>query len=296
MKNSVIDPLPGPTRVRLEQTLAQWRHWRCEPGPGSRPEPVKLLGGGISNVSVLVAARERYVVRIDGMDPESNGLHRQLEWRALQAASSAQLAPTPRYFNPELGSLVCDYLPPDPVQTQSPGEIGKLLRSIHSLPPLHHRLDLRDRIMRLEKSIEHRGDTLPILLGDLRDRVLSLIDRLRREDRSVTLCHNDLLAANRLRSGGVLWALDWEYCAMGSPWHDLAVTASGDSMNGDETADLLRAYLGRPARPAESTRLAEYGRVYRYLELLWYLALQKTGGQGLLEQRAAELAHAWDTH
>ena len=59
MKNTVIDPLPGPTRARLEQTLAQWRHWRCERDPGSRPEPVEVLGSGISNVSVLVAARER---------------------------------------------------------------------------------------------------------------------------------------------------------------------------------------------------------------------------------------------
>ena len=294
MIDTVIASLPASTRARLQQTLAQWRHWRCEPQLDSRPEPVEILHGGISNFSVLVAAREKYVVRIDGMDPETNGLHRQSEWRALEAASSAKLAPAPRYFNPELGCLVCDYLPPDPLQTRSPGQVGKLLSSIHKLPPLHHRLDLRKRIARLEKMIDHRDSKVPALLDELRQKVASLLARLRREDRTLTLCHNDLLAANRLQSGGVLWALDWEYCAMGSPWYDLAVTASGDSLTEEETADLLQAYLGRPAQTAEFARLADYGRIYRYLELLWYLALQKTSRAGFLEQRTAELAQTWN--
>ena len=130
---TAIQSLPPRIRLRLDQTLAQWRSWQCDPPLDSRPEPAEVLGRGISNFSVLVDAGQRFVVRIDGIDPAANGLHRQLEWRALQAASLAQLAPPPRYFNPELGSLVCDYLTPDPFQSQAPGEVGELLNRITEL-------------------------------------------------------------------------------------------------------------------------------------------------------------------
>jgi thiamine kinase-like enzyme len=130
-------------------------------------------------------------------------------------------------------------------------------------------------------------------MAGLRGRVFSLLDTLRSQEQSITLCHNDLLAANRLRSGGMLWALDWEYCAMGSPWYDLAVVTCGDSLSEAETTDLVRACLGRPPLAADLARLADYSRGYRYLELLWYLALRKETEAGFVEQRAAALADAW---
>jgi thiamine kinase-like enzyme len=123
--------------------------------------------------------------------------------------------------------------------------------------------------------------------------VATLVAELRSRDRGLNLCHNDLLAANRLRSGGVLWALDWEYCAMGSPWYDLAVTQCGDSLGEVETDELLRSYLGRSPQSDELERLRDYGRVYRYLELLWYLALGKQPGDAFLAQRTAALSDAW---
>jgi len=229
------------------------------------------------------------------VDPVANGLHRQLEWRVLQTANAAGLAPTPRYFNPELGSLVCDYLPPDTVQDHTPDDIGGLLGRIHDLPPVHHRLDLGDRIMRLERLRSHRNPGGPEILARLRGEVTSLLDKLLSMDNTTRLCHNDLLAANRLCSGGVLWALDWEYCAMGSPWYDLAVTACGDDLDESGARSLLGSYLGRDATEDELIMFEDYCRVYRYVELLWYLAQQRQPGQAFLEQRAAALAAAWQS-
>ena len=54
-------------------------------------------------------------------------------------------------------------------------------------------------------------------------------------------CHNDLLAPNRLRSGGKLWALDWEYCAMGSPWFDLAVISCGENYSHEDNEAFAKA-------------------------------------------------------
>jgi hypothetical protein len=115
----MVTTLPRPVQLKLEQTLAQWQHWQLPAPLPERPTAVTLLGDGLSNYSVQVASGDlHFVVRIDGIIPSQHGLNRQIEWRALSNAAAAELAPTPRYFNPDLGTLVCDFLPPDARQTQ----------------------------------------------------------------------------------------------------------------------------------------------------------------------------------
>ena len=281
----MTDVLPRHIRLKLEQTLAQWPHWHCEPALAHAPKIVAVLTPGISNFSVLVESGQGFVVRIDGVNPATHGLNRQTEWRALVAARLAGLAPTPRYFNPELGSLVCDYLSPDEKQALCIADVAALLRNIHQLPARHCRLDLAERILRYEKQLEHRNTSQPPLLARVRDPVLALLDSIKQQSHPVSLCHNDLLQANRIYSAGQLWAIDWEYCAMGSPWYDIAVVVNGDSLSAAQTDELLAAYLGRPATSAEQQTLHQYGCIYRYLELLWYQTLERPA----LQQ--ATLAH-----
>jgi aminoglycoside phosphotransferase (APT) family kinase protein len=255
-------------RRRLDQTLAQWRSWHCDPPPAGPPQPVRLLGAGQSNTSVLVEGGTRFVVRLDGERVAANGLNRQAEWRTLLDAHAAGIAPCPRYFNPDLGSLVCDYLPPDPAQPVCGADIGDLLRRIHALPPRHHRLDLAERLQRYARQLASHAAADELLgLGDAIGALLPA-----REEAAASLCHNDLLAPNRLYSDGRLFALDWEYSAVGSPWYDLAAVAHGDDLAPADAGEMLRHYLGREPGDAERAQLARYGCIYRYLELLWYAA------------------------
>ena len=102
----MVETLPRNIQLKLDQTLAQWHSWRRDPTLTQIPKTRRLLSPGLSNYSILVEADRQYVVRIDGLNPAVIGLSRQTEWRALQSASAAGLAPQPRYYNPELGSLV----------------------------------------------------------------------------------------------------------------------------------------------------------------------------------------------
>ena len=285
--------LPHNIRLKLEQTLTQWPQWHCEPPLASPPEVVKLLAPGVSNFSVLVRSGQRFVVRIDGINPAANGLNRQSEWRALHCAHSANLAPRPCYFKPALGSLVCDYLSPDEEQVLCIGELAALLRDIHQLPARHSRLHLAERILRYEKQLEHRGQALTAPMARCRKPVLRMLDDINRRPQPAVLCHNDLLQANRIYSGGRLWAIDWEYCAMGSPWYDLAAVITGDSLGAVQADELLETYLCRAASSAERVELQQHSCVYRYLELLWYLAQQRSSAQpALLEQKMTALEKA----
>jgi thiamine kinase len=286
-------PLPRTVRLKLRQTLALWRHWQCDPPLPHAPQVVAPLTAGISNFSVLVEAGRRYAVRIDGADPAACGLDRQGERRTLQAAHVAGLAPAPRYCNPALGALVCDYLPPDPQQSAAPAEVGRLLRAIHRLPPTRQRLDAGERILRYESALGQSGDPLAAALREYRSAVLACLEAGDDWRGRTVLCHNDLLSANRLRSRGRLWALDWEYSAMGNPLYDLAVVAAGDELGEAQSVELLAAYLERQPGAAERRALLRQGCVYRYLELLWYLARPRPAlPRDLPEAKLAALAQA----
>ena len=293
---SMISALPKPVLIRLEQTLAQWRQWQCQPLLSRAPQAAGILGDGISNFSILVGQERQFVVRIDGINPAANGLNRQAEWHALVAAHQAGIAPGPRYFNPDLGSLVCDYLAHDDAQPQSIDDLASLLRCIHSLPPRHHRLDLQERTRRYEKILEHRRQRLPPGLTACRPQILGILRELATQSQPQVLCHNDLLRANRFYSNQQLWAIDWEYCAMGSPWYDLAVVAGGDALDELQTRALLLAYLGREADAQEWQLLRSYCCIYRYIELLWYLSQQKSPPQrDFITRRIAALTSQLQT-
>lgn len=272
----MVAALPHNIKQKLEQTIAQWRSWRGDTQLHEPPVVVRTLSPGLSNYSVLVESNRKFVVRIDGLNPAVIGLSRASEWRALQCASAGGIAPIPRYFNPELSSLVYDYLPEDEVPDLQLESVATLLRNIHQLPPIHFRLDLRERVLRYEKHVEHAGFELPAILTRSRESILSLIDSTSRDLESSVLCHNDLLSANRITSGGQVRAIDWEYCAMGSPWFDLAVICAGDELNASETETLLSNYLKRAPHPVEWQALDKHQCIYRYIELLWFCALDDT--------------------
>lgn len=262
--------LPRPVQLRLEQALGQWRHWRL--AGAATPEVEGPLGRGLSNHTLLLrAGAHRLVLRLDRLDPIQHSLSRQAEWRVLQQAHAAGLAPAPRWQNPELGALLCDYLPPDPAgPTDGINALAALLRQIHALPGVHLRLDLGQRLHRYELQTRQTSPGRWAALEALAGNAHACLQAAEATPSPLHLCHNDLLQANRLFSGGRLHAVDWEYAAMGPVWFELAALLCGDNWSREEEAALLEAWLQRPATTLEQTQLARYQVVYRYLELLWH--------------------------
>jgi aminoglycoside phosphotransferase (APT) family kinase protein len=247
--------------------LSQWQHWQVSEPLAGQPEPVARLGGGRSNYAVRVSdGRRDFAVRLDGLSHQELGLNRAIEQRAQRLAAEAGLAPVPCYFNPDLGVLVSDWHEPDASRPGGAEELaatGELLRAIHALPPVHYRLKPMDRARRYL--------TLSAEPQPLASEFLAACERLAAEPTELKLCHNDLLAANRLFSGGKLTAVDWEYAAMGDPLFDLAAVIEGDGLAETEAATLLEAY---GLAPRQAARLSDQRAVYRYLAELWEAATQ----------------------
>ena len=281
----MVASLPPNIQLKLEQTLSQWQHWRCETPLPYRPKIISRFDSGLSNYSILVEAQQRFVVRIDDNQAALNRLSRTAEWSVLLSAHSAGLAPFPRYFNPELCALVCDFLPHDASVQGTISTTAALLRSIHQLPSVHHRLDIHARIVHYERQMRQRGIDQPPFIITSHENILRLVATLAEKNEASVLCHNDLLCANRIHSGGTVKAIDWEYCAMGSAWFDLAVIRVGDGLDDTQTKELLDAYLCRRANGDQTAIFQQYCIVYQYLEILWYL-INRPDKDGLSEKLA----------
>ena len=288
----MVTALPRPVQIKLEQTLAQWHQWRTDIPLAGKPVPVEVMGQGLSNYSVRVVAEQQYVVRIDGISPAQLGLNRQIEWRALNNAHAVGLAPAPRYLNPELGSLVCDYLPPDGDQSQATADLADLLRGIHALPALHQRLDIKERINRYEHLADQHNAEIWQDIRTVSTQIHSILTELPALQEPLVCCHNDLLRDNRIVSAGKLWAVDWEYCAMGSYWFDLAALCCGDALDEQNTFHLLCCYLQREPGQLDMQKFTANCCLYRYLEILWFASQNKWQGSGDDYRERAKALHS----
>jgi thiamine kinase len=259
--------LSNPARLKFQQAIDQYSHWHCDTPLPEKPQLIRLLDGGRSNISALAGTgaatdSHQFVMRLDGVNPQRLGLNRNAEWHIQLAAHGANLAPRPVYFNPELGILVSQFCELDdramPRQTEIT-HIADLLRGIHQLPRVKFRMQVLDRVRRY----------LAHLPGQKIDSDIETLCEKLQQNASQCLCHNDLLAANRLQHQGGILAIDWEYAATGDPGFDLAAICEGDSLSEAECDQLLADYLQVSPSPQQGQRLADYRRVYRYLTGLW---------------------------
>ncbi|MEE4277054.1 MAG: choline kinase family protein [Halieaceae bacterium] len=95
-------------------------------------------------------------------------------------------------------------------------------------------------------------------------------ERIDRDAVRPRVCHNDLLEANCIASGGSLIAIDWEYASLGDPFFDLANTAA-ELADGDARA-LLRAYLEGPESAHDAQRFEDQRRLQAAIAACWHAA------------------------
>lgn len=237
---------------------------------------MRELGGGLSNLSFLVEAGDHYVVRLDGPSDELHQLHRPTEWRVLNLAADIGIAPQPRYFNPEIGALVTDFLEAATVADFDSEGIAQLFQYIHSLPCVHTRLDLDKRLQRYLQAVRRQQVQLPREMVQYEPRLADVLAELESLQTGYVLCHNDLLRANRIFCRDRWMALDWEYSAMGNPWFDLAAVCWEEELSEHEREAFAERYLCRAPEQGELRQLAGMLAIYGFLECAWHLAVTST--------------------
>jgi thiamine kinase-like enzyme len=91
-------------------------------------------------------------------------------------------------------------------------------------------------------------------------------------------CHNDLLNANFIDSGGRIRIVDWEYAGMGDVFFDLANFSINHELEPEGRAALLAAYVGS-VRPEH----------VRALELMRFMSDFREAMWGVVQTAVSEL-------
>lgn len=217
-------------------------------------EPTAIpLGGGITNLNVLVTdACRRAVVRI-GDDIPVHQIMRFNELAASRAAHAAGVSPGVIHHEP--GALVIDFVEGRTMTARDLRDQDLLEQALalvmhaHRDIPRHLRGPaltfwvfqvVRDYAATLDEGRSRHRPILPELLSDAGalERAVGRIE--------MVFGHNDLLPGNFLHDGKRMWLIDWDYAGWGSPLFDLGGLAANIGLDPAQEAWLLEAYFGAP--------------------------------------------------
>ncbi|GAA4090128.1 hypothetical protein GCM10022414_11540 [Zhongshania borealis] len=245
-----------------------WRRWAT-----TQPAVIRQLLGGLTNHSYLINADNTLLVlRKNSAISGALNLNRKAETQALNHANKARLCAPLVYTDPQQQYMVSCYLGDSTWSANTPNSLAQLallLRSIHQLPSIQAKLNLDDKIAYyLAAMLDHAEFTEQFNI--LRTKIQPHISSAMTLNTGDVLCHNDLLASNLINKAGELFAIDWEYAAMGDPFYELAVIIEGNKLDADQQQALLTKYLDRPLAQRDWQRLHHWKIIYGYLCVLWY--------------------------
>ena len=210
------------------------------------------LGGGITNLNVLVTdATRRAVVRI-GDDIPVHQIMRFNELAASRAAHLAGVSPEVLYHEP--GAMVIAHIDgatmtaADLCDDAMLDQALDLLMRAHREIPRHLRGPvvtfwvfhvLRDYAGTLRDGASRHIPLIPRLLAEA-DRLEAAVGRI-----EMVFGHNDLLPANFLHDGHRMWLIDWDYGGFGSPLFDLGGLAANAGLADAQERRVLATYFAR---------------------------------------------------
>jgi thiamine kinase-like enzyme len=242
--------------------------------PAGDPVP---LDGGITNRNFRVAFGGRdYVVRVPGKDTGLLGIDREAECNANDCAAKLGVAPPVAVMLHQPPVIVTRFVEGrtmEPADLRKPAVLGQVagaLRAVHdSGAELSTDFDSFDLVVRYADIAAERGAQIPAGYAGALERARAVEAALEGDEHAPVPCHNDLLAANFLHDGKRLQIVDWEYAGMGDRYFDLANFAVNNSLDADDKAALLEAYLGAPPDPQQSACLNLMRFMSDFREAMW---------------------------
>lgn len=209
------------------------------------------LGGGITNLNVLVTDKARRAVVRIGDDIPVHQIMRFNELAASHAAHAAGVSPAVLYHEP--GALVIDFIEARTMTAEDLQQPALLDLALALVKRTHHQIPrhlrgpaltfwvfqtLRDYAQTLRDGASRH---LPIVAG-LLDEATELETAVGPID--LVFGHNDLLPANFLHDGQRMWLIDWDYAGWGSPLFDLGGLAANNGLDRAQEEWLLASYFG----------------------------------------------------
>ncbi|HEX6206450.1 MAG TPA: choline/ethanolamine kinase family protein [Solirubrobacterales bacterium] len=256
-------------------------------------EPI-ALNGGITNRNYRVRfAGSDVVVRLPGEDTQLLEIDRAAEKAAGELAARAGLGPAVVARLDKPPCLVTEFVVGEPMQPEELREPGALAEAATALRTLHaceERLPVEFASFRVVETyaarMAGRGAEVPSSYEWATAAAHRIEAVLVGPEHEPVPCHNDLLAANFIRSSRGLRLIDWEYAGMGDRYFDLGNLAANNQLDEAQEAELLTAYF---ESPASSCRLAT-------LRLMRFMSDFREAMWGAVQSTISDLDFDFDFH
>ena len=234
------------------------------------------LEGGITNRNYRARfGGAEVVVRMPGKDTSLLGIDRHAEAEANRCAAAAGVAPEVVALLDEPPCLVTRFVvgrPMEPAELRGPAALDTVaaaLRAVHGCPAIEATFSPFRIVEDYAGRTAARGGTVPAAYARSQHAAAKIETALRHRPHEPVLCHNDLLAANFLRSPEGLRVVDWEYAGMGDRYFDLGNFAVNNELGDAEEEALLAAYLGGPPTAGQLAKLRLMRFMSDFREAMW---------------------------
>ena len=242
--------------------------------------------GGMSNKNFKVSFDGRsYVLRIPGNGSEGM-VERSNEEYNTRVASSLGITPPVRYFNPESGIKLTDFIENaetlDALSIQRPDnmrKVAEIYRTIHnSYSSLRNEFNIFREIEKYDGLMKKAGAEMYEGWENVRPRVMELESRLDFLGVDLRPCHNDALYENFIKAqDGTIYLIDWEYSGMNDPMADFAalfLEAEFEKANEDY---ILTRYFDGVIPTATREKILCYQILWDYLWAQWTVIKEAKG-------------------
>lgn len=239
------------------------------------PRQVEELSGGLTNRNFKVTTdRGAFVARCTDTTRNLLGIDRDAEHYNTKAAERAGVGAPVIDYRPELGVLLLGFVNGTTLANedfQRPGVLVKAARScrkLHAGPRFRGHFDMFERQSGYLKTVQNNGFKLPVDYLRYADKFADVKAALAATDQTTVPCNNDLLAANFVEDGEMVWLIDYEYAGNNDPCFELGNIWSECGLTLDQLDELVAAYYGRRLRH-KIARARLQGIVSKYGWTLW---------------------------
>ncbi|RUZ72988.1 LPS biosynthesis choline kinase [Mesorhizobium sp. M7A.F.Ca.US.006.01.1.1] len=237
--------------------------------------PLERLGG----LTNLVFKAGDFCLRIPGKGTEEY-INRANEAVAAREAAKAGVSPEVLHVDAAAGVMVTRYIAgaetmsPEKFRTRpgSPARAGEAFRKLHNSGAVFtFRFELFAMIDDYLKVLSTKEIALPAGYHDVVREAEAVRSALAAHPLPLVACHCDPLCENFLDTGERMWIVDWEYSGMNDPLWDLGDLSVEGKFDTAQDEEMMRAYFGDEARPAERGRIVIYKAMCDLLWTLWGL-------------------------
>ena len=239
-------------------------------------EPAPLEGGITNrNYRARFGGRE-VVIRLPGKDTGLLEIDRQAERAANECAARAGVAPEVATMLDEPPALVTYFVEGSEMsaaELREPETLRGVAAALRGFHECAERLPTSFSSFRIVETYaaraRERGGEVPAAYEPAHAAAARIEAAMARREEVPVPCHNDLLAANFIRSPEGVRIVDWEYAGMGDRFFDLGNFAVNNELGPGDEAALLEAYFGESATGSRLAALRLMRFMSDFREAMW---------------------------